>query len=297
MSRSEPPKPKLDLTFYPAYCYSASPTWSKWVKLTCWDVHNALRPHQQQGKSYTSGSNAALTLFYLNHPIQYVQVVGIVVAIEDYYEHHFLVTIDDSSGAILDIVLRKPKQRPNHNAPNALARPSNRATAATIADADADDPNDEETKTTIALLTTLMTLTIGTPILAKGTLTLFRNTRQLTLLRLQPLHSTSAELQHIASRTTFLASTLGKPWHLSATKQRKLRDAAESDRLQVSGRARTAAARRAEQKAWDARREDRLRLKYEEEEEVERREAAEKARRDGEEVMLRRSRRQQRMQS
>lgn len=311
MSRTEadPPKPKLDLIFYPAYCYSASPTWSKWVKLTCWDVHHALRTHQQQGKSFTSGTSANQTLFYLNHPIQYVQLVGIVVAIEDYYESHFLLTLDDSSGATLDVVVRKPKSKRNGaqtsssilapatttNKGTTTATTTTATTTNSTSAADNNNDDDPSIQETLSLLHHLSALTLSTPILAKGTLSTFRSVRQLTLLRLTTLPNTSTELTHIASRTAFLASTLGKPWHLSAPKQRKLREAAESDRAKSSGRQRRERERQREQREWEARREARLGEVWEWEE-GEREREADVAREDGrvlmDDVRSRRSRRE-----
>ena len=45
---------------------------------------------------------------------------------------------------------------------------------------------------------------------------------QLHLLRLAPLPTTASELLHISSRTSFLSSTLSKPWILSQSQQQAL---------------------------------------------------------------------------
>lgn len=287
MPSPDRPKQRPAITFYPAFCYEVSPTWQKWVKLTCWDLHEALRPHHHHGQSYTSGPNANQTLFYINHPIQYVQLVGIVVAIEDYHEHLFLLTLDDSSSSTLDVVLRKPKpqQPPNQHAQANLAR----AESNDLAGSD-DENENEDRKEKLALLETLSSLTIGSTVLVKGTITTFRGTRQLALLRLQVLRSTTAELQHTAARTAFLSRTLGKPWVVSDSRQQKLRAAAQADKVQLSVRATKARARRQEQAEWERRREQLLQDSYKDEERL-RLEAAEEARRDGERVMLRRSKR------
>ncbi len=102
------------LTFYPAYAFTASETWSKWVKLTAHDIHHVLKPHEKYAETTTTLAHpdtgthhnhrdAALLLFYLNHPIQFVQVVGVVVAFDEYFEKFWLFTIDDSSGATIDV--------------------------------------------------------------------------------------------------------------------------------------------------------------------------------------------------
>ncbi|ETN42000.1 uncharacterized protein HMPREF1541_03939 [Cyphellophora europaea CBS 101466] len=296
MSRPDAPvKPKLDLTFYPAFCYTVSPTWSTWVKLTCRDVHDALRPHYHRGTehSYTSsGLNPSLVLFYLNHPIQYVQLIGMVVAIEDHYENVFLFTLDDSSGATLDVVLRKPRLKKRKKA--LQHAPKTAVTKSSIQRDDNEDNSegddeeeDGETKDKSALLNILSSLNIGDSILAKGTLSTFRDTRQLSLLRITPITTTTQEIHHIDARTKFLANTLSRPWKLSESRQRKLRTAAESDKVEQGDRARKAMMRKQEQAAWENRQEDFLGRKYNEEEQKRAR-AADEAKQDGERVMRRR---------
>jgi hypothetical protein len=229
-------------TFYPAYTYSASPTWFTWVKLTCWILQHGLHagPASLQPSFATTnsrnnvnninthgGRGAKPTLFYLNHPLQFVQIVGLVVAIEPYHEHFFLFTLDDSSGETVDVLLWKPRPKANTKLQD------QRSDQDAAAEHDDDDPAAD--KETAALLTTLSTLHIGTTVRAKGTLSSFRGIRQLLLLRLDILPDTASELAHIAARTTFFENVLSRPWVLSPARVAALRRNIEGEG--VGGRA------------------------------------------------------------
>ncbi|KAL6249534.1 hypothetical protein RBB50_003387 [Rhinocladiella similis] len=251
------------LTFYPAWSFKASATWLKWVKLTAHDIHHVLRAHEKYGETTTATTalthhghghghsrsrrcDAPLLLFYLNHPIQYVQVVGVVVAFDEYYEKFWLLTIDDSSGATLDVTCPKPEQTKASNAGD--VRTTTTAAANQDADADADADLD-----LLLLHQTLPTLKIGTVIQAKGTLSTFRSCRQLSLLRLTVVRDTADEISLITSRTSFLTSTLSKPWTLSSSELQSLHSEAEGERTQETKRAQ----RRRQREAKKRQREER----------------------------------------
>ena len=159
------------LPFFPAYAFSASPTWFIWVKLTCASIHHDLRTRADfpanliDAPPSGTGHAKPLLLFYLNHPIQFVQVVGIVVAIEDFHEHFFLLTIDDSSGSTIDVISWKPRPKP----PTTVAREDSQngygdalTSSLQSKDASLDSTN---------ILALLATLHIGTCVVAKGTIT------------------------------------------------------------------------------------------------------------------------------
>src|SRR4051794_21105059 len=129
-SNGQPIPANPQLSFYPVYCHKASRTYFTWVKLTASDIHHRLRSrpgfvnHNISYQRQHSHSPTSL-LFYLNHPIQFVCVVGIVVGFDD-HERFWLFTVDDSSGATIDVTCRKPENvkgqnedtstRPNSNA-------------------------------------------------------------------------------------------------------------------------------------------------------------------------------------
>ncbi|KAK5033357.1 hypothetical protein LTS07_003659 [Exophiala sideris] len=227
------------LTFYPAYSFKASETWSKWVKLTARDIHHVLKPHDRYSDITTNAarhdradhyhrhdaaSSSSLLLFYLNHPIQFVQVVGVIVVFEQYFEKFWLFTIDDSSGATIDVTCPKPEKEKQDNANAPKSNPHHQSATG--------EPTEEE-----LLQKTVATLDVGVVVQAKGTLSTFRSSRQLTLLRLSIVSDTNHEMVLIASRTTFFKSTLSKPWTLSESQLKKLQREAQGEKEDENKRA------------------------------------------------------------
>jgi hypothetical protein len=252
--------PNSTLTFYPAYCYTASPTYFAWVKLTAVDVHNTL--YSRRG---FEGQNL---YFYLNHPIQFVYLVGVVVSYEDFHEKRWLLIIDDSSGATIEVSCPKPIKKGDENAGHEAAN-------------DRAGPDGLKLAEDQARANTLASIDIGSVIKVKGKITTFRDTRQIQLERIAIVPNTNTEMHFWEQRTKLKAEVLSTPWTLSSKEQSRLLTAAEgqtqAERMQALKRQQREAARQA--------REDRHALliarKYEREE-VKRALAAETARKAGE---------------
>jgi hypothetical protein len=285
MSKGDDNAPGLP-TFYPAYCYSVSPTYFAWVKLTADDIHQRLRSRHGRPQLTSDGN---LLSFYLNHPIQFIQVAGVVVAIEDYHPHIFLITLDDSSGSTLDVVWRKPKPDPEDSHGSANVRQAQAQNAATTAsEAISAKASTSSAVSTVTLAEgddlgqLLSTLQIGTVVLAKGTLSSFRNTLQLSLLRLSLL-SPQNELRFIQSRSSLLLTTLCKPWKVSSSVQRRLLAEATGENEQENERA-ARARRRAELKEKREKKDEEEIIRRWNEEEKARASEAEQARLAGLEV-------------
>lgn len=230
-----------DLTYYPAYCHRSSPTWFEWVKLTAHDIHTRL--HIQDGYQHSWLTEHRFTrdvpqlVFYLNHPIQFVQVVGVVVSFDEYFDRFWLFTIDDSSGLTIDVVCRKPiKEKAEADRPGGSIN------------LEKSEEEKEEEKEIIEL-SNLVTSTVelGAVLQVKGVITLFRRnrvsagssndlrsngqpsrvskeepTRQISLQRLSKVHDTNHEIGLIAARTKFYKLVLAQPWILSEREQKKL---------------------------------------------------------------------------
>ncbi|KAK8044605.1 hypothetical protein PG993_004629 [Apiospora rasikravindrae] len=79
--------------FYPEYCNAISPTINKWCPLTAHDIHGLSWKVRIDNQKYV--------FFHLNHPIHWVRIVGVVVAIDSFYSRR-IYTIDDSSGACIE---------------------------------------------------------------------------------------------------------------------------------------------------------------------------------------------------
>ncbi|EED22396.1 OB-fold nucleic acid binding domain protein [Talaromyces stipitatus ATCC 10500] len=200
-----------ELLFYPAFCFPASPTHFTWVKMSIADIH-----HLQSRKGF-EGQNI---YFYKNHPIQFVCVAGYIVSRQE-YERRTLLTIDDSSGTILEVVCLK--------APVKNSAPTETPTT---------------TETTNVTSTTrtpidISTLQIGTAVKLKGTLSqkFFNQSdnpiMQLILERFWLLANTTAEVKFWSERSRYLIDVLSQPWHLTRDQIESLRQQALSQERKV----------------------------------------------------------------
>lgn len=160
------------LNFYNAYCFDLSPTYNAWVKLTAADVH-ALQEREgfewRKSDARVEGQIPSV-YFYLNHPIQWVCLVGVVVAF-DAYGYRFIIILDDSSGANIEITCGRAKEQ---NADTQLDAPS---TTANIS-------SSMTGKTAQGNTVDLTGVDVGSVIKIKGSIGTFRETRQIHLERL-----------------------------------------------------------------------------------------------------------------
>ncbi|KAJ9656138.1 hypothetical protein H2198_005194 [Neophaeococcomyces mojaviensis] len=284
-----------ELTFYPAYCHSASPTWFTWVKLTAHDIHNKIQEREGYQHvfqtEYAQDHSRSRMLFYLNHPIQFVQVIGVVVNLEEFFEKFWLFTVDDSSGATIDIVCRKAGVKKEQG------MQSWNGTANIIEHADKVEA-DEAEKEAAELSRQVEAVKIGTVLQIKGTITLFQrykatnavnglnnldraasasvahvhddihadqSTRQISLSRLSIVHSTTEEMSLIEARANFHRFVLSNPWALTQKEVQKLHRKAlgdaEHERSKVK-RHREKGTKSKKQEEQDA---DQIQAEYEEE--------------------------------
>lgn len=218
-----------------------------------------------------------LLLFCLNHPIQFVQVVGVVVVFEDYLEKLWLFTVDDSSGATIDICCPKPQNKDNEKGVTLGAHRNKASIPQNDVQNDGGKPQDPDVVAQRALHATIARLDIGTVVQAKGVITTFRSVRQLHLIRLFIVPTTSDELRLISSRSQFFSSTLSRPWELSSRKQKALLQEAQGEHEGKNQRERKRRERTQMLKEREERHARRIRREYEREEE-ERKKGADQAR-------------------
>jgi len=157
-------------------------TYFTWVKLTASDIHRTLRSRPGFGTHHHNSSSVSYQreqshdpsslLFYLNHPVQFVCVSGVVVAFDD-YERLWVFTVDNSSGATIDVTCRKPekvkeqndKKSAQYNGSLALAR-------ATKVEA-RKEQDDATVDAADACVETLSRIDIGSVVKVKGTISTF----------------------------------------------------------------------------------------------------------------------------
>lgn len=141
--------------------------------------------------------------FYLNHPIRYVRVVGVVVAIDDITSKYCALTLDDGSGATIElkIVRRTADQHSSNPHPsNTTINNVNVTSQFGVFEVTVDNVN----------------VDIGTVLKAKGTISEFRGVKQLELKRVQIVPSTDEEVQAWADSAAFKTKTLSNKWRVTS---------------------------------------------------------------------------------
>ena len=208
-------------------------------------------------------------------------LVGVIVARTDVYRRTIL-TLDDSSGATIDIVVMKsdqdfaPKPRQNtQKGEEQQEEPSQQQSQAQAGSGTRTGPAPEETHIATTTKTTIdiTPLTPGTTIKVKGTLSTFRATMQLQLERVFAVPDTNAEVHFLDQRIRFLVEVLSVPWVLTREEIERLRrDAEEEDKRveEEQERARKRQRKKVEREERDQRRIQKL---WEREERVREKEA------------------------
>jgi hypothetical protein len=201
---------------YPAYCFRASPTYNAWVKMTAADVQALRAEPDFQSRSCMTMYRAMLTLlsgqhtyFHLNHPIRYACLVGVVVAVNDINMRYTTLTLDDGSGATIEvkIVRFSPDM---YNPVESLSNTS------------VDNVNVVSHLGIFEVTIDHHQVDIGTVIKTKGMLSEFRGAKQLELKRVWILSTTNKEAQAWTETTTFKEIVLSKPWHLTSAEHRRI---------------------------------------------------------------------------
>ncbi|KAI5251927.1 hypothetical protein E4T42_03838 [Aureobasidium subglaciale] len=174
--------------------FFASPTYNKWVKLTAADVH-ALRK--------VKGFEGQNVYFHHNHPIRFVYLVAPIVAIQEIPNTKFLLlTLDDSSGACIDVrIERKDPTKVEAGTSNTVVENLNITTAFGY---------DSEIRVDGQVVD------VATVMKVKCTIGRFRGSKQLELKRCNVIKDTTEEIAAWESMAEFKRDVLGKPWVLSA---------------------------------------------------------------------------------
>ncbi|KAL7788763.1 hypothetical protein V8C43DRAFT_287030 [Trichoderma afarasin] len=183
---------------YPRYCFHLSPTVNTWCLLRAADIH-ALDQH--------AGFEGENFFFYRNLPIKWVRVVGIVVAIEQFFNRR-LYTIDDSSGRNIIAVTTPP-------APVKAKNESTAGEQRTDKDADAQEAD------------LYVDIDVGMVVDVKGSVSSFRNEHQINIERMTVVKSTAQEVVLWEKRAKFRREVLDVPWVLRDKDVRRCRRDAE----------------------------------------------------------------------
>lgn len=192
-------------TIYPPVTHSLSPTWFTWVKLTCYEIHHVLNPAPSNfaSLSYSSGSSehrSPAIYHYINHPIQWVSVAGVVVEVDEFKEKYYICYVDDGSGETIEVIYPRPE--------GAVQGINGVASSATQGGSKLDS-------TEIRIHQLLSGLEPGHVLKVQGQIRTFRSCRQIRVERVQRILGTNEEAKFWSSMHSFHETVLSKPWILT----------------------------------------------------------------------------------
>ncbi|OBT99369.1 hypothetical protein VE01_02731 [Pseudogymnoascus verrucosus] len=193
---------------YPSHCHGLSPTLGRWCPLRAVDVFALREVAEYEGQGI---------YFHLNHPIKWVRLTGIIVAMDEFYSR-VCITIDDGSGATIEATCLAPP------------RPEATATVAAIV-VSTERPADD------AMVSPdgpkLRGVDIGKVVKVKGGIREFRGVRQLAMKAISILGDTRAEVGAWREGVRFREEVLRVPWVVTAEEERRCREEAEGERWRV----------------------------------------------------------------
>ncbi|TVY36320.1 Protein stn1, partial [Lachnellula subtilissima] len=168
---------------YPDYCHDLSPTIKRWCPLRAtdiyaldwWEMFNNGRPVYHHG----------------NHPVKWVRVTGVIVAVDEFYGRK-VVTLDDSSGMCIECTCPAPAPQAATLRADAAARPTvvvTRNKAAAVA-------QQTEGPTVANPKIPWDDVDVGVVVKIKGAVKDFReDERQVEIIKVEVLRSTDQEVR------------------------------------------------------------------------------------------------------
>ncbi|KAI3335688.1 hypothetical protein F4824DRAFT_489571 [Ustulina deusta] len=193
------------LVYYPQYCFHLSPTINAWCPLRAIDI---------AGLGSRPGFEDINVFFYLNHPIRWVRVIGVVVAIDHYYGH-LVYTIDDSTGQCIECTLSAPKNAKSDRINHRDINQAKTTEPSIVPSKFAGTANAAETRT--------IDIDIGTVLDIKGSVKVFRGQRQIHIQKATRVLSTTQEVRFWDKTRDFRRDTLSQPWMLKDREVRRCR--------------------------------------------------------------------------
>ncbi|KAI1326722.1 hypothetical protein F5Y16DRAFT_221324 [Xylariaceae sp. FL0255] len=213
------------LVYYPQYCFHLSPTINKWCPLRVADI---------VGLECRPGFEDVDVFFSLNHPIRWIRILGVVVAVDDYYGRR-VYTIDDSTGQCIECTLATPKSKVSDrqdicDAQNDATARSSKAASSAVVSATKDM---NTSNTTAAPPPPPSNIDVGAVLEVKGSIKLFRGQKQIHILKMVHILSTTQEVLFWDKIRDFRRDVLSHPWVL---KEKEVRKCKKLYQTEVAGR-------------------------------------------------------------
>lgn len=167
----------------------------------------------------------------LNHPIQWIKITGIIVAVDEFY-NRICYTVDDSSGSTIECVCLSPPKS------DALPKDSTNSYSGgkfwNDTRAKRDIKKNTETPIDQRAIDDMISpdgpklrgIDVGSVVKIKGIISVFRDVRQIAMKIIHTIPDTAAEVVEWQARNAFYKDVLGKPWLVSEEQEKKcLKDA------------------------------------------------------------------------
>lgn len=159
--------------------------------------------------------------------MQWIKITGIIVAIDEFY-NRVCYTLDDSSGRTIECVCLAPPKSdalPKGNNHSGISWTDNRAKPVPRTPADVS----AEQSAIVNMISPdgpkLKGFDVGSVVKIKGTISEFRDVRQVAMKIIHIIPDTEAEVVEWRARNAFYRDVLGKPWVVTEEQEKKcLRD-------------------------------------------------------------------------
>ncbi|KAH7342563.1 hypothetical protein BKA65DRAFT_537807 [Rhexocercosporidium sp. MPI-PUGE-AT-0058] len=223
---------------YPDYCHSLSPTIGKWCPLLATDVHRL------RTVGMFSDERA---LYHLdNHPVKWVRITGVVVAVDEFRGKRVF-TVDDSSGMCIECTAIAPPPAPTTDAPT-LPPHLNQIASLIHVQTTAKKPADDKMKKSEEwknagkgkdggkIVPSVQSpavpwgdVDVGTVVKVKGRVNNYWNTIQLEAIKIEVLRCTDQEVRCWNEVAAFKREILSGPWVVTKEEEERCRKVRERE--------------------------------------------------------------------
>ncbi|KAF4965128.1 hypothetical protein FSARC_7045, partial [Fusarium sarcochroum] len=189
---------------YPRYCFQLAPSVNKFCPFRIAEIYR-LDQHE--------GFEVENFFFHGNIPIKWVRIVGLVVAIDEFWGRRVF-TIDDSSGACIECIIAVTASTGEDGSATKMGEAASEKVDADGNKAPNPIPDD---------------IDVGCVVNVRAYLSTFRDERQLTIFDMVILQTTEEEIKLWKKRVEWQSDVLQKPWILRNRDIRRCRKEAEQD--------------------------------------------------------------------
>jgi hypothetical protein len=177
---------------------------------------------------------------YGNHPIKWVRLTGVIVAVDEYPGKN-VYTLDDSSGMCIECVCVAPTPPPKTEVPGIPTHLNQIALLNQAANSNSKTTRKEEGQAIGTAVKEKATpsvqepnvpweeMDVGVVVKVKGRVGDFWNQKQIEVVKIEVLRSTDAEVKCWNEVMDFRRDVLGKVWVVSVVEEEKCRRARERE--------------------------------------------------------------------